>query len=412
MIKGLSSTFCTRWSKHLDGQARPVLLGVASLLWAVALLAGCGSSSALGSGPGTPPTQSPAIATQPANQIVPIDRAAAFTVSATGTQPLSYQWSRNGQAIPGATDSSYTTPLVALTDSGSTFQVTVSNSSGSVTSNSATLTAGARAPAIGDVRYLLWQQVTIPWPPSDGGDGNDLGGNEYSYAHALGTPLVLGSGECDWPFSILWLPPTMNGFAMYYQEDFYSESGTPYASWLQSASAPNVVVISIDLDEDLLCQDMGAAWVATIPPGQFDFRLEAVAPDQVQATVAADGAESRIVTAATFDDASGQVILISYGWQGDTTTVYEAQTVVATPQDVVSQAFNLGNAGYFISAFGGNHADGYLLIGMRVRGDTLPRGITNDSQTFGTAPKDTAYYSVVAWFGDPVSNIGATIYEQ
>ncbi len=382
----------------------------APLLCAAALLAGCGSNSELGSGSGAPPTQSPAIGTQPASQIVPINRAAAFTVSATGTQPLSYQWSRNGQAIPGATDSSYTTPLVALTDSGSTFQVTVSNSSGSVTSNAATLTAGARAPAIGDVRYLLWQQVTIPWPPSDGGDGNDLGANEYSYAHALGTPLVMGGGGCDWPFSILWLPPTMNGFAMYYQQDFYT-NGTSWASWLQSVSTPNVVITSIDLDEGL-CKDMAASWVATVPPGQFDYRLEEVAQDQVQATVAADGAESRIVTAATFDDASGQVILISYGWQGDTTTVYEAQTVVATPQDVVSQAFNLGNAGYFISAFGGNHTDGYLLIGMRVQGDTLPRAITNDSQTFGTAPKDTAYYSVVAWFGDSVSNIGATIYEQ
>ena len=220
----------------------------------------------------------------------------------------------------------------------------------------------------------------------------------------------MGGGGCDWPFSILWLPPTMNGFAMYYQQDFYT-NGTSWASWLQSVSTPNVVITSIDLDEGL-CKDMAASWVATVPPGQFDYRLEEVAQDQVQATVAADGAESRIVTAATFDDASGQVILISYGWQGDTTTVYEAQTVVATPQDVVSQAFNLGNAGYFISAFGGNHTDGYLLIGMRVQGDTLPRAITNDSQTFGTAPKDTAYYSVVAWFGDSVSNIGATIYEQ
>jgi len=370
-------------------------------------LSGCGSGSASGSGSGTSSTQSPAIATQPTSQIVPIDRAATFTVTATGTQPLRYQWSRNGQAIPGATGSSYTTPLVALTDSGSTFQVTVSNSSGSVTSNAAALTAGARAPAIGDVRYLLWQQVTIPW--ANGADGNDLGANEYSYAHALGTPLVMG-GNCDWPFSVLYLPPTMNGFAMYYQQDFYSEGGTPYASWLQSVSTPNIVITSVDLEESSLCRDIAASWVATAPPGQFDLRLEEVAAGQVQATVAADGAEGRIVTAATFDDAAGEVVLISYGWQGDTTTVYEAQTVVTTPQAVINQAFNLGNAGYFISAFGGNHTDGYLLIGMRVRGDTLPREITNNSQTFGTAPKDSAYGSVVAWFGD--AGVGATIYEQ
>jgi hypothetical protein len=215
---------------------------------------------------------------------------------------------------------------------------------------------------------------------------------------------------CDWPFSILWLPPTMNGFAMYYQQDFYT-NGTPWTSWLQSVSAPNVVITSVDLEVGL-CKDIATSWVATTPPGQFDYRLEEVAPDQVQATVTADGAESRIVTAATFDDATGQVILISYGWQGDNTTVYEAKTVVATPQDVVNQAFDLANAGYFISAFGGNHTDGYLLIGMRVQGDTLPRPITNNSQSFGIAAKDIAYWSVVGWFGDPELHVGATIYEQ
>ena len=391
-------------------RALSIRRGAAPLLCAFALLAGCGSGPAQGSGSNPPPAQAPAITTQPASQIVPIDRAATFTVAATGSWPLSYQWSRDGQAIPGATSPSYTTPLVALADSGSSFQVTVSNSRGSVTSNAATLTAGARAPAIGDVRYLLWQQVTIPWPASDGFDGGEMPPNQYAFAHALGTPLTLGSA-CDWVFSVLYLPPTMNGFAMYYQED-NNTGDTPWASWLQSVAAPNDVILSIDLGEDQLCPQMAAAWVATTPPGKFDFRLEEVTPDQVQATVAADGAEGRIVTAATFDDAAGKVVLVSYGWQGDTTTVYEAQTVIAKPQDVVSQAYNLGNTGYFISAFGGNTNDGYLLVGMRVKGDTLPREITNNSQSFGIAPKDTAYGTVVAVFGDTNGGIGATIYEQ
>ncbi|MGC9224627.1 MAG: immunoglobulin domain-containing protein [Terracidiphilus sp.] len=404
------TTSCLRLPGSIAGCALFIPRGAASLLCAFALLAGCGSGPAQGSGSNPPPTQAPAITTQPASQIVPIDRAATFSVAATGSWPLSYQWSRNGQAIPGATSSSYTTPQVALADSGSTFQVTVSNSRGSVTSSAVTLTAGARAPAIGDVRYLLWQQVTIPWPPSDGFDGGEMPPSQYIFAHALGAPLTLGMA-CDWVFSVLDLPPTMNGFAMYYQEDA-NTLDTPWASWLQSVVAPNDVIISIDMGEDQLCPQMAAAWVATTPPGQFDFRLEEVTPNQVQATVAADGAEGRIVTATVFDDAAGKVVLISYGWQGDTTTVYEAQTVIAKPQDVVSQAYNLGNMGYFISAFGGNTNDGYVLVGMRVKGDTLPREITNDSQSFGIAPKDTAYGTVVANFGDANGGSGATIYEQ
>jgi len=60
---------------------------------------------------------------------------------ATGTAPLSYQWSNsvNG-AINGATNASYTTPATVIGNNGETFTVTVTNSAGSKTSNAATLT--------------------------------------------------------------------------------------------------------------------------------------------------------------------------------------------------------------------------------------------------------------------------------
>ena len=66
-----------------------------------------------------------------------------FSVTATGTGPLSYQWQRNGTSISGATGASYTTPPVTNADNGAQFKVIVSNSLGSVTSNAATLTIGA-----------------------------------------------------------------------------------------------------------------------------------------------------------------------------------------------------------------------------------------------------------------------------
>jgi hypothetical protein len=98
-----------------------------------------------------------------------------------------------------------------------------------------------------------------------------------------------------------------------------------------------------------------------------------------------DGTESRIVTAVSFD-ASGNAILISYGWTGDTTTVYETKTIAIQPGNnvssaVVSAATTLADTGYFISAFGGNDTDGYALIGARVQGDTLPRSIVQTSIT-------------------------------
>ena len=56
---------------------------------------------------------------------------------ASRTAPLSYQWQRDGTNSSGATSSSYTTPATTTADKGATFAVVVSNSAGSVTSNSA-----------------------------------------------------------------------------------------------------------------------------------------------------------------------------------------------------------------------------------------------------------------------------------
>jgi Immunoglobulin domain/Immunoglobulin I-set domain len=87
----------------------------------------------------------PTITTQPANQTVTAGQTATFRVVATGTAPLSYQWQKNGANITGANSASYTTPATATADSGSTFDVVVSNSAGSATSNTATLTVNASA---------------------------------------------------------------------------------------------------------------------------------------------------------------------------------------------------------------------------------------------------------------------------
>ena len=85
----------------------------------------------------------PSIATQPSNQTVTAGQTATFTVVANGTAPLTYQWQKNGANIAGATSASYTTSATTTSDSGSTFDVVVSNSAGTAASNSATLTVNA-----------------------------------------------------------------------------------------------------------------------------------------------------------------------------------------------------------------------------------------------------------------------------
>ena len=82
----------------------------------------------------------PSIATQPANKTVAAGQSATFSVTATGTAPLSYQWKKNGGAISGANSASYTTPAAAASDNNAKFTVTVTNSVSSATSNAAMLT--------------------------------------------------------------------------------------------------------------------------------------------------------------------------------------------------------------------------------------------------------------------------------
>ena len=87
-----------------------------------------------------PAPVAPSITTQPASQTVTAGQTATFSVTASGTAPLSYQWRKNGTAISGATAASYTTPATPAADNGAQFSVVVTNSAGSVTSNAATLT--------------------------------------------------------------------------------------------------------------------------------------------------------------------------------------------------------------------------------------------------------------------------------
>ncbi|GFE81930.1 hypothetical protein GCM10011487_39300 [Steroidobacter agaridevorans] len=82
----------------------------------------------------------PSISEQPVSVSVSAGQPATFTVSASGVQPLEYQWLRNGAPISGATQSSYTIQSTTAADNGAQISVTVTNPFGSATSNSATLT--------------------------------------------------------------------------------------------------------------------------------------------------------------------------------------------------------------------------------------------------------------------------------
>jgi PKD repeat protein len=91
-------------------------------------------------------TAPPCISAQPQSQAISLGSNATFSVTASGTSPLSYQWRFNQSTLPGATDSAYTRAGAQCADAGS-YDVVLTNALGNLTSSVAILTVVA-APVI------------------------------------------------------------------------------------------------------------------------------------------------------------------------------------------------------------------------------------------------------------------------
>jgi hypothetical protein len=83
----------------------------------------------------------------------------AFSATAEGTPPLTWQWSKNGVAIAGATNASYTIASAATTDSG-TYRAKATNSAGNADSNA--LVINVVVPVIAPKNVVASVVVTTP----------------------------------------------------------------------------------------------------------------------------------------------------------------------------------------------------------------------------------------------------------
>jgi glucose/arabinose dehydrogenase len=90
----------------------------------------------------TPPTVAPSIVQQPTAIAVSVGQIALFSVVASGTAPLTYQWQKDNVDIQSATQSTFTISQTQLADAGS-YRVIVTNAVGTITSSSALLTVNA-----------------------------------------------------------------------------------------------------------------------------------------------------------------------------------------------------------------------------------------------------------------------------
>ncbi len=141
------------------------------------------------------PTIPPSITTQPINETVTAGNNANFSVVATGTPPLNYQWQFNSANISGATGSTFSLANAQSANAGN-YSVIVSSADGSITSSTASLTVNPVVCVTPPSGLVSW------WPGNgnavdfEGANSGTLQGNVTYVAGQVGQAFSFsGSGE-------------------------------------------------------------------------------------------------------------------------------------------------------------------------------------------------------------------------
>jgi alpha-tubulin suppressor-like RCC1 family protein len=163
--------------------------------YAVVLSAGNGGSQTLSAIITVQPV-APSISTQPQALTVAAGQATSFSVLAQGSQPLRYQWQRDGVDIPGAQASSYDIAAVTALDAGARYRAVVRNDAGQVASAEALLRVVAAGPVV--VQIL---QLSVASPGQRLVIGTTLAGNPpFNYQWLRnGLPIDGAAGSSELP---------------------------------------------------------------------------------------------------------------------------------------------------------------------------------------------------------------------
>jgi glucose/arabinose dehydrogenase len=132
----------------------------------------------------------PAITSHPADTVMCPGGTAIFSVTASGDQPLSFQWRRDGTDIPMATNASLTNMNVQMSMNGDIFDVVLTNAFGSVTSNPAMLAVNPPTSATPLTSMTACEGSTVVFSTTPSGTGPFT----VLWRKDGGSPILEGTG--------------------------------------------------------------------------------------------------------------------------------------------------------------------------------------------------------------------------
>jgi hypothetical protein len=212
------------------------------------------------------PGIAPSITSHPSSATKVVGESVTFSVTASGTSPLSYQWRKNGTDIIGATNDSYTISSVVITDAAD-YDVVVSNAYGFATSNIATLTVNPASDTTPPDTQILSQptdptnsdSASFTWTGSD---------NVTLTANLVYSYQLDGGGWSGWASSTSTTYSSLadgpHTFEVKAKDEAENEDLTP-ASWTWNIDATPPMVTNIIVSDTLINEaDDGGTFDVTV----------------------------------------------------------------------------------------------------------------------------------------------------